>query len=276
MQWFQLIRIHQWPKNFFVFAGLIFAQKLQDPTAVLTSVEAFFLFCFTSSLVYIANDLMDLESDRHHPRKKERPLASGAISPAMARITLLIALPLVLGTVLVRQPDLLPIIAIYLLINAAYSLGLKQFPLLDIFLIATGFVLRVLAGTIAIQVPLSNWALLCTGSLALFLAAAKRRMDFPDGHQASLRGYTPAFLDQILTLAASLSILFYGLYCSEGIHAPQGRPSMIWTLPFVAFGILHYLRAIHDHLGSGRSLILDRGLLITIAGWLALSIWILH
>jgi 4-hydroxybenzoate polyprenyltransferase len=277
MSWLHLIRIHQWPKNLFVLAGLLFGARWQQGGALLHALETLALFCLASSLVYIFNDLHDLERDRAHPRKQRRPLASGAISPLQARVALAAGALLLLLLVWLWQPAATPMLALYLLLNLGYSLGLKTVPILDLFIICAGFVLRVLAGTRAAEVPASGWILLCTGALAFFLAVAKRRGDVPDagsGATPTLRGYTPAFLDQLLLLGAGWTILFYGLYCSELNQALAARHNFLWTLPFVLYGVLHYLRLVQVRAGEGRSLLLDWPLALTVAGWLC-TCWIL-
>ncbi len=277
MSWLKLIRIRQWPKNLFVFAGLLFARRLADPQALLDSLTAFLLFCLASSLVYVFNDLCDLNSDRLHPRKRKRPLASGSIRPAAAAWAAGIGLPLLAALTWWSLPEILWVLAAYLALNIVYSVRLKRLPVLDLFLVAAGFILRVLAGTRALDVPASDWVLLCTGSLALFLAAAKRRTEVPvdgDGRPTRARElYGPEFLDQVLSITAVSSILFYGLYCSELNAGRPGGSNLMWTLPFVVFGILHYLRLIRRNLNSGRTLLLDAPLIGTLIAWIACA-WI--
>jgi 4-hydroxybenzoate polyprenyltransferase len=270
MAWLQLIRIHQWPKNLFVLAGLFFGARWSDPTAWQAALAAFALFCLASSLVYLFNDLRDRESDRQHPRKRTRPLASGVITPAAAwRALVLGAILLCLLAIWWRPPGV-GLLALYLALNLGYSLGLKHLPVLDLLLVTAGFVIRVLAGTQAVQVPASSWILLCSGALAFFLAVAKRRLDLPDagGGDPTFRGHAPAFLDQLLALGAACTIVFYGLYAIELNLAAVARHDFLWTLSFVVFGVLHYLGQVHRHQGSGRGLLLDTPLAATVAGWL--------
>jgi len=277
MAWLQLLRIQQWPKNLFVLAGLLFGARWQFAASVRQSLALLALFCLASSLVYIFNDLRDVERDRRHPRKRRRPLASGAITPSQAWMALgggLLLLATLWGW---WRPAGSSLLLLYLFLNLGYSLGLKCVPVLDLLIICAGFVLRVLAGTRAAQVPASGWILLCTGALAFFLAVAKRRGDVPDGGSAeapTLRGYSPAFLDQLLSLGAGWTILFYGLYCSELNQSLAARHNFLWTLPFVLFGVLHYLRMAQVRAGEGRSLLLDLPLTATVVGWL-ITCWIL-
>lgn len=277
MAWLHLIRVHQWPKNLFVLAGLLFGARWQEAEALRHALETLVLFCLASSVVYLFNDLRDVQRDREHPRKRMRPLASGALPPAHARIALGGLGLLLLLLLAWWQPAASSMLLAYLLLNLGYSLGLKAVPILDLLIICAGFVLRVLAGTRAVGVPASGWILLCTGALAFFLAVAKRRGDVPDpgNHsQPTLRGYTPAFLDQLLLLGAGWTILFYGLYCSELNQALAARHNFLWTLPFVLYGVLHYLRTVQSRSGEGRSLLPDWPLALTVAGWL-ITCWIL-
>jgi 4-hydroxybenzoate polyprenyltransferase len=277
MAWLQVFRIQQWPKNLFVLAGLLFGGRWGEPGAVRAALIILLLFCLTSSLTYLWNDLRDAAGDRRHPRKAQRPIAAGRIAPAAGWTALVGGLLLLAALVLLLHPRGLPFLAAYLLLNAGYSLGLKRVPVLDLLLITAGFVIRVLAGTHAVQVPASAWILLCTGALAFFLAVAKRRLDLPDegsGETPTFRGYQPAFLDQLLAMSAGWTVLFYGLYCSELNQRQLSAHTFLWTLPFVLFGVLHYLRRVQALKGSGRGLLLDAPLAATVAGWLA-TCWIL-
>lgn len=277
MRWLDLLRWHQWPKNLFVFAGLIFARRAADPAAWSAALCAFLLFCLASGLVYVVNDLADLEADRRHPVKRRRPLASGAVSPAAARRLVLAGAPLLALAVWVLEPSIAPVLAVYGLLQLAYSFGLKRLPPLDLFAIAAGFVLRILAGTVAVGVPASSWVLLCGGSLALFLAACKRRTEIADeADPPRLRGYRPDFLDQATVVLATTTIVFYGLWCSELNVARPGGRDLLWTLPFVVYGVLHYLRQVGRHHDSGRGLLLDGPLLAAAALWLGSVLWLLR
>lgn len=277
MAWLQLLRIHQWPKNLFVLAGLLFGARWTDAAARLSALETLALFCLASSLVYLWNDLHDREADARHPVKRLRPLPSGRIKPRSAWLVLGLGLLGLAGWILLAHPPAAPLVGLYLLLNLGYSLGLKRVPVLDLILITAGFVLRVLAGTQAVGVPSSSWILLCSGALAFFLAVAKRRLDLPDeavGGEPTFRGYRPALLEQWLSMSAGWTVLFYGLYCSELNQLQAGRHNFLLTLPFVLFGVLHYLRRVQDLKGSGRGLLLDTPLAATVGAW-ALACWIL-
>lgn len=277
MAWITLLRIHQWPKNLFVLAGLLFGARWTEAAAWDSALETLALFCLASSLVYLWNDLRDLEADSHHPLKRLRPLPAGLIRISAARGVLGAGLLLLALWIVVGQPAAALHVSLYLLLNLGYSLGLKRVPVLDLLLITAGFVLRVLAGTHAVAVPTSSWILLCSGALAFFLAVAKRRLDAPDEGRLegpTFRGYQPALLEQLLSMSAGWTVLYYGLYCSELNQQQAGRHNFLLTLPFVLFGVLHYLRRVQEMKGSGRSLLLDLPLAATVAGW-ALTCWML-
>lgn len=277
MAWLHLLRVHQWPKNLFVLAGLLFGARWQDGAALGRSLQSLVLFCLASSLVYLFNDLRDAPQDRRHPLKSRRPLASGSIPMGQAKAVLALGSALLIVLLVIWPPASPELLLGYLLLNLGYSLGLKRVPILDLLIITAGFVLRVLAGTRAAGVPASGWILLCTGALAFFLAVSKRRSDVPDGGspaEPTLRGYSPAFLDQLQSLGAGWTLLFYGLYCSELNQDLAARHNFLWTLPWVLVGVLHYLRLSQQRAGEGRSFLLDWPLAATVGGWL-LTCWIL-
>jgi 4-hydroxybenzoate polyprenyltransferase len=275
MNWFYLLRIYQWPKNFFVFGGLVFTAQMLVLESFLISLQTFLIFCLASSLVYIFNDIMDRESDRRHPYKKQRPIAAGSISPRQATFVLVAGLILLLVAVSLLLPVVMPVVLAYLLINLAYSAGLKRVIILDIVLVSSGFILRVLAGTTALDVPASDWILLCTGALALFLSAAKRvaELNSLESGTKTIPGYTSEILNQILTISASAAILTYGLYCSELNSTRPGGASMMLSLPFVLAGIFYYLSVLKNDPGRCVTVLLDRWLSLIVTGWL-ISVWI--
>jgi len=244
----RLARPLDWIKNVFVVLPLPFA--VAAGTAAAFSLSSFLLgffgFCLISSAVYVFNDLCDAAADRLHPKKRFRPLASGAVSPTVAMVLSLILLILGLGLCAVADRSYtITIAAIYVLTNLAYSVGAKKVPLLDVFILASGFVLRVWFGCALLSVFPSSWLLLCTATLALFLGFIKRRADLIEeldfNHRPSLRGYSKSFLDQAVGICAGVAILAYALYCVEvrGVLKP-GREMA--SLPFVAYGIFDYLR----------------------------------
>jgi len=271
----KLVRPKQWVKNGFVFAPLMFTGLFFDIAAISQSVIAFVLFSLASSATYIVNDLQDIEQDRKHPIKsKKRPLASGQVKPSQAKV-LLVILYAVLFVGFVYQPMIMLVIVGYLLLNVAYSFYLKHQPVLDIFTIAIGFVLRVYAGAVAISVPLSSWMFVTTLCLALFLAAIKRRQELVltniEG-RAVLQKYTVSLIDRYAEMAATGALLFYSLFVMNA------HPEMVITIPFVLFGLYRYWY-ISEVLEEGESptdaLFSDKQLLITVVGWLSVCIWAL-
>lgn len=272
---FKLMRPKQWIKNGFVFAPLLFTGLFLDLFALSQTLIAFSLFSLAASATYVVNDLKDIEEDRKHPTKsKKRPLASGQVTPAQAK-KLLVGLYglLILGFFV--QPLVMGVIVGYLLLNVAYSYYLKHQPVLDIFTIAIGFVLRVYAGAVAISVPLSSWMFVTTLCLALYLAAIKRRQELVQTTQQGrevLQKYTVSLVDRYAEMAATGALLFYSLFVMNA------RPEMVITIPFVLFGLFRYWY-VSEALGEGESptdaLLSDKQLLITVVGWIGVCLWAL-
>jgi 4-hydroxybenzoate polyprenyltransferase len=288
----RLLRPHQWVKNGFVFVGLLFGHAWRDPDAVALALSAFLAFCLLSSAVYVVNDLVDREQDRRHPDKCHRPLASGAVGVPAALVLAALCLAGGLGLAfgLFAGPGLPAsqapwLYVAYLLLNAGYSAGLKHVVVLDVFLIAAGFMLRLLAGTLGIGIWPSHWLLLCGLMLTLFLGFAKRRaelnalLDESGRHRRVLDQYTAPMLDQFITVAAGATVIAYSLYTvSEETIALHGTPWLILTVPCVAYGLLRYLYRLHRAGGGGdpaRELLTDPHLLGVFALWLGLVVWLL-
>jgi len=288
----RLLRPHQWVKNGFVFVGLLFGHAWRDPDAVALALSAFLAFCLLSSAVYVVNDLVDREQDRRHPDKCHRPLASGAVGVPAALVLAALCLAGGLGLAfgLFAGPGLPAsqapwLFVAYLLLNAGYSAGLKHVVVLDVFLIAAGFMLRLLAGTLGIGIWPSHWLLLCGLMLTLFLGFAKRRaelnalLDESGRHRRVLDQYTAPMLDQFITVAAGATVIAYSLYTvSEETIALHGTPWLILTVPCVAYGLLRYLYRLHRAGGGGdpaRELLTDPHLLGVFALWLGLVVWLL-
>jgi 4-hydroxybenzoate polyprenyltransferase len=245
----RLLRPVQWLKNFFIFAPLIFSKHLFNVGYVISAGEAFVVFALVSSAVYIFNDIADRESDRLHPTKRTRPIASREISILKAigiAIVLLVIVGLLATTLNVK---FLFIAAVYFVLNIGYSFYLKQIILVDVFIVASGFMLRVLAGAFAINVQVSEWLVLCTLFVSLFLSISKRRAELmmvkntPNYEgRAVLREYDVEFLDQMMTVAASGVAISYALYTvAERTISVFGTSSLIFTTVFVLFGIFRYL-----------------------------------
>jgi 4-hydroxybenzoate polyprenyltransferase len=273
----RLLRPHQWLKNGFVLVGLLFGHAWNNQDIVTQAALSFIAFCLLSSAVYIFNDLLDREADRLHPEKRSRPLASGKVSVNAALIMLLIFLSG--GVWLAFHASRAPwIFLAYIAINIAYTLGFKRVVVLDVFMIASGFMLRLLAGTLGIGIAPSHWLLLCGLMLTLFLGFAKRRAELAElpevasGHRSVLEHYSIALLDQFITIVAACTVLSYSLYTvSSETVALHGTNHLMITVPFVLYGLLRYLFRLHGKGGGGdpaRELLTDWHLICAVTGWL--------
>jgi 4-hydroxybenzoate polyprenyltransferase len=281
----RLLRPHQWLKNGFVFIGLLFGHAWNDPHKLSQALAAFVAFCLLASAVYVMNDLIDREQDRRHPKKKLRPLAAGTVSVRAAVV--LGALCLIAGGVIaVRYAGSAPwLFLAYVVMNLGYCFGLKHVVILDVFIIAAGFMLRILAGTLGIDIAPSHWLLLCGLMVTLFLGFAKRRAELnallqeSAGHRRVLEHYTAAMLDQFITIAAAGTIISYSLYTvSAETVALHGTRGLMVTIPFVVYGILRYLWRLHRQGGGGdpaQELLGDPHLLTAAAGWLVVVLALL-
>lgn len=280
------MRPHQWIKNFFIFAPLIFSQNIFNVPLLVKTAAAFFLFCLLSGSLYIFNDLKDLEEDRHHPVKSRRALASGRLkrSAALAAFVFIGAASL-LGSFFVNEYFFLMAL-LYVLLQMAYSFHLKHVVILDVFIVAAGFFVRVVAGGLAISVYISPWLLICTILLSLFLAMSKRRHELvlldasASSHRPILREYSPYLLDQMIAVVTASTVIAYSLYTiSEETVAKFGTTKLIYTIPFVLYGIFRYLYLVHQKSGGGtpESLIIqDKPLLIDVFLWIAAASLILY
>ena len=271
------IRPEQWTKNLFVFAGLLFGMRLTDSGAVLLSVATFAIFCALSGAVYLFNDVSDRETDQAHPLKRMRPIASGQLS---TRIALLAAACLGLGAIEAAyaiSPRLAAVSGAYLTLLLLYSAALKHVVILDVLAIAAGFVLRAVAGAVAVAVPISHWLLLCTTLLALFLALSKRRHELTllaegaAGHRPILGEYSPYLLDQMIGVVTASTLMAYSFYAISPETAEKfGTVRLGLTIPFVLYGIFRYLYLVHQKRGGGSPaalLLTDRPLLGCVALW---------
>ncbi len=281
----RLMRPHQWVKNTFVLTGLLFGHAWRDPNLTTQVVLAFIAFCLVSSTVYIINDIVDLEQDRHHPKKSQRPLASGQVS-----ITAAIILAVVLGAfgfwLALRASKIVAVILVaYALMNIAYSLRLKHVVILDVFIIATGFMLRILAGTLGVGIPPSQWLLLCGMMVTLFLGFTKRRAEIialtekKTAHRKVLVHYGPVLLDKMIGITAAGLIMSYSLYTMNvdtiRIH---GTANLIYTVPFVMYGVFRYIYLLHHQSRGGdpsHDLVRDPHLFIVVGAWLATTLWLI-
>jgi 4-hydroxybenzoate polyprenyltransferase len=279
-------------KNGLVFAGILFTGRLNDPVAIARAVEGFVAFSLLSGAVYLFNDLNDLAADRLHPRKRLRPLASGALSPGMARLGLVLVLAAAFLLAFHLGPRFVATAAGYLILNLAYSLGLKHVVLLDVFTIAAGFVLRAIAG-VALLVPLvpdvelSPWLLVCTFFLALFLACGKRRQELlqqdraqAEGRRRVLLAYNAPYLDVLVTVSAATTLVAYAIYTIwPATVAKFHTTGLLWTVPFVTYGVFRYLwltRTSDEGEDPAQSIVTDRPLLATIALWVLVVAVVLY
>jgi 4-hydroxybenzoate polyprenyltransferase len=274
-----LARPKHWAKNAFVFMPVPFglaAGGSFDPLSFAIGLAGFSL---VNSSVYAFNDVADAEQDRRHPTKRERPVAAGRVTPALALAwSIGLALAGVALAWIAGHNFGLAVVLVYLALNLIYSLGGKNVALLDVFILSSGFVLRVLFGTALIHVSPSNWLLLCSSSLALFLALTKRRADLARGldheHRPSLAGYNMGFLDQAMGITAGITLMAYALYSMEAEVLIPGREFA--SLVFVVFGVLDYLRVAHvyDEGGSPVDLILSSPTIILCGlGWVIATLW---
>ncbi len=258
-----LARPSHWIKNAFVLAGVFFAEDWDDPERLFAALAAFVAFCLAASGVYCINDVLDLKEDRAHPRKRERPLAAGEIS-TYAAFALAAALgAAALAVSLYSGPRLSACLAAYAVINILYSRALKRMVLVDVFCIASGFIIRLLAGTWGIGVEPSQWFLLCTLNLSLFLGFSKRYAELIDGQRPLeekrivLKSYSPEFLRSLLAITLSATLITYGLYTtSERTLEVHGSVRLIYTLPIAMFGLFRYLYLVMEK-GYGENTVAD-------------------
>ena len=283
--WLSLLRPHQWIKNGFVWVGFLFANRWAEAALAGQVAIAFAAFCAMSSAVYALNDVIDRDRDRLHPRKRTRPIASGAISVSVglgSSFALAVAGLLLAAAVSTTAVVLL---AGYAVLNLIYSLGAKNVAVLDVFMIAGGFMLRILVGTLGVGIAPSQWLLLCGLMVTLFLGFVKRRAEvlvLADGsaeHRASLRDYSPVLLDNMITVCAAGVIVTYSLYTvSPETVRLHGTDQLVLTLPFVLYGMFRYLFLLHARGGGGdpaRDLLRDPQLLLAGASWLLVTLYLL-
>ena len=271
------LRPEQWTKNLLVFAALLFARRLFDPAAVLQALAAFAIFCGLSGAVYLLNDVSDRESDRQHPVKRHRPIAAGHVSAPTAVAWALVLIALGLSLSFWLQTGFGMAAAAYLVLQAAYTRVLKHVVILDVMAIAFGFVLRAVAGGLIIGVPISDWLVICTILLALFLGLSKRRHELTllaagaAGHRRILEEYDPYLLDQMIAVVAAATLVAYIIYClSPETTARFGTHWLVLTVPFPIYGLFRYLYIVHRKDGGGtpsEMLLTDRPLLSCVGLW---------
>jgi len=280
------LRPHQWVKNSLIFGGLIFSRSLLHWEVVWLSISAFITFCLASSAVYLLNDLRDIEADRRHPTKRLRPLAAGELSPVSAGITMA---ALLIGSTLAALSlgwSFSVVLWTYLVLNVAYSMGLKRVVILDVMVVATGFVLRAVAGAVVIKVQPSPWLILCTLMLALLVVFGKRRHELSllegeaRNHRASLDGYSIQFLDLMMGIAGASAVVTYALYTmADETVARFGTRHLVVTTPWVLYGVFRYLYLVHQRMEGGDPAYLfvtDRPTLVNGLMWVLVVCFILY
>lgn len=277
----RLARPRQWIKNLFVFSALIFAKLIFEPVYLKTVFLATISFCLISSCVYILNDIFDADKDRVHPQKRTRPVAAGIVSKTEAWVLLIILLPvaLIFGFYLNRGFGL--ILLLYFTNNVLYSTIVKHMVILDVMSIALGFLLRVIGGGVVIDVYISQWILLCTLLLSLFLGFSKRRNELvileegADSHRKILKEYSLEFIDNMLSIVTASTVMAYSLYT----FSSKNSYYMILTIPFVLYGVFRYQYIVYQKKEGGSpedAVLSDIPLMLCILLWVVVSIAILY
>ena len=271
------LRPAQWSKNLLVFAGLLFGHRLFDAPSVVNAVSAFVVFCVLSGVVYLVNDITDRESDRQHPHKAHRPIASGALPVPIAAAVAIVLGAGGLAAAYAIGPAFAAVAAAYLALQFLYSFALKHIVIIDALTLAIGFVLRAVGGAVAVHVEISQWLLVCTILLALFIALAKRRHEIvllagaASNHRPILGEYSPYLLDQMIGVVTASTLISYVFYTiSPETQAKFGTPWLGLTIPFPLYGIFRYLYLVHQREGGGSPadlLLTDRPLLACVALW---------
>jgi 4-hydroxybenzoate polyprenyltransferase len=271
------VRPEQWTKNLLLFAGLMFGGRLLDPGAVLKATEAFVIFCALSSAVYLYNDIADREADRNHPLKQTRPIASGELAVRTAAIAAAILGAGGLGFAMRISPLFGTLAATYLVLLFLYSAALKHIVIIDVLTIAAGFVVRAVAGAVAVSVPIGPWLPVCTTLLALFLALSKRRHELlllgegATEHRPILQEYSPYLLDQMIAVVTASTVVAYSIFATSAETAARlGTRRLGLTIPFVLYGIFRYLYLVHQKRGGGSpaaTLVTDGPLLACVGLW---------
>ncbi|MCB1056467.1 MAG: decaprenyl-phosphate phosphoribosyltransferase [Acidobacteria bacterium] len=280
------LRPTQWSKNLFVLAPLVFGGLLFNPDAVARGLLALAVFCAAASTVYLFNDLRDREADREHPLKRHRPLAAGTLSPSVAVAAALVLAAATIAGSLWLGATFTSIIAVYLILNTGYSLGLKHVVILDVLIVSLGFVLRVLAGAAAVDVVVSRWLTLCTIFVALFLVLSKRRhevvllADDASRQREVLEHYSAPFLDQMINVVTASTVVCYALYAVAPETVDKYESDyLVYTLPMVLFGIFRYLFLIYQsthHRNPTETMLGDVPFLVNLAVWGLAVTWIIY
>lgn len=282
----RLLRPTQWSKNAVVYGALIFSKHLFDPHSLALVTLAFLAFCAVASGAYVMNDLRDCERDRQHPLKSLRPLPAGRVSRGAALALCLSFMSTGLLSAVVLNRGFGVLVSVYLALQVAYTFWLKEVVILDVMAIAAGFVIRAAAGGVVIDVPVSPWLIICTFLLMLFLGFSKRRHELvllearAIEHRASLREYSPYFLDQMIAVVTASTVVAYAIYTvSPEVREKLGTDKLYLTIPFVLFGIFRYLYLVHQREEGGNPtqlLLNDRPLLLDVILWVIASALLLY
>lgn len=279
------LRPSQWLKNAVIFAALIFAQRFTEAAAVIRSAWAFVLFCGITGAVYLFNDLVDLPGDRVHPTKRLRPIASGQVPTGIAGGAAVVLAAVGLAGAWLLSPGFAGVCLAYLVLNVAYTLRLKRMVILDVMVIASGFLLRAVAGAVVLEVAISQWLILCASLLSLFLGFCKRRAELTvleagaTSHRSILREYSFPFLDQMISVVTASTLVAYCLYTMDPqVQQKLGTHYLPVTVVFVLYGIFRYLYLVYqkDEGGSPtQTFYMDRPLLVDVALWALTAVLLL-
>ncbi len=280
------MRPQQWIKNLFLFAALIFSENLFNSYDIFLTVVGFFVFSFTASGIYLFNDITDLEKDKLHPTKSQRPLPSGKLSTSTASLVSMFLMAFGIVAAFFLTIGFGIVLLLYSVINVLYSLKLKDIVILDVMTISAGFVLRVIGGAILINVPTSEWLIICTILLSLFLGFSKRRHEImilendANSHRSVLEHYSPYFLDQMIGIVTASTVMSYALYTiSEETVKKFGTSHLIYTVPFVLYGIFRYLYLVHKKEEGGnptKLAVTDRPLMVNVILWILVTSYIIY
>ncbi len=280
----QAMRPHQWIKNLLVFAALLFTAQFTNLTLLWQTVLGFFALCFTASSIYLVNDILDRERDRHHPKKQHRPIASGQLPVSVAWVGALASLALGLGLAFWLRVPFGVIVLVYAIQSTLYTFYLKQIPLLDVGIIALGFLLRAASGAVLIGVYISPWLIICTFFLALFLGFAKRRHELVSlgedaaNHRNALGDYSANMLEHLLTICMGLTLQSYAIYVILSETA-KSHPNLWYTLPVVTYGLLRYFFVVHRYDAGGspeKLMVSDKHIALSVVAWGLIVLWVMR
>jgi 4-hydroxybenzoate polyprenyltransferase len=280
MPYVRLLRPHQWVKNVFVLAGIVFGQKANDPAAWRVALLGLICVCLVSSAIYVFNDIRDRDEDRRHPRKSKRPIAAGEVSVPTAGVISFVAAAVGLGGAWLLGPAFFLVVAVYAVLQVTYTLGLKHAALLDVIAIALGFVLRAVAGAVLVHVSISVWLVLCTFTVCLFMGFSKRRCEVlalesngehaAASHRRTLALYTPSLLNHMTTVSAGIAVISYMLYATDHETITKfGTNYLAYTLPIVVYAVFRFALLVeHGFVDGPTDVILrDRPFQVALALW---------